>query len=79
MLYVDWAGSAVLGATAPWAIKHGRSPRGRGLFRSAGRLNIVVVQSGVEGRCQTLADDDDPGRHAVVTAMQNVPDEHGGS
>lgn len=45
---------------------------------SAGRLHIVVVEAWVEVRCQRAADNNDTGREAVVAAMQDVPDEHGG-
>lgn len=45
---------------------------------SAGRLHVVVVQAGAEGCRQRAADDDDARREAVVTPIEDVPDEHGG-
>lgn len=52
--------------------------KSQGSGGSAGRLHIVVVEAWVEVRCQRAADNNDTGREAVVAAMQDVPDEHGG-
>ena len=47
------------------------------MFASARRLHIIIVEARPEVGGQGAADDDDPRAQAVVTAMQNVPYEHG--
>lgn len=45
---------------------------------SARRLHVVVVQPEAKPGRQGAADDDHAGRHAVLSPVKNVPDEHGG-
>lgn len=44
---------------------------------SARGLNIVIFQPTAKPCCQSTANDNDPGCHAVLTPVKNVPNENG--